>query len=113
MMIPQSFKDAQVKTFQDKLIAHHPAVITAGSLGGKTSAPSATASATYMVNLQTVKDALEAQQWGLTVNKDAKVTFSGGLPIPLGDYIKYGTETYRIIGNIVSDGHTTLYGKVM
>ena len=112
MIIPQSFKDLQAKTFQDKSIEHHPAVLTTGSLGGKTSAPSAT-STSYMVNLQTVKDALEAQEWGLIVNKDVKVTSSTALPIPVGDYIKYGTDTYRIVGNVVSDSHTTLYGKAM
>ncbi|MEI8200748.1 MAG: hypothetical protein WCG21_11860 [Eubacteriales bacterium] len=111
MIIPQSFKDAQTKAFQDKTIAHHARVETTGALGGKTSAPVVTSSGSYLVNLQVIKDALEAQQWGLTVNKDCKITRSGALAVPIGDYIKYGSDTYRIIENIASDSHVTLYGK--
>ena len=110
-MIPQSFKDAQKKAFQDKTIEHHARVETAGTLGGKTSAPAVLSSGSYLVNLQVVSDALEAQQWGLTVNKDCKITCSDALPIPVADYVVCGSDTYRVVDSIASDGHVTLYGK--
>ena len=111
MIIPQSFKAAQIKAFQDKTITHYVRVETVGALGSKTSAPAVVSSGSYMVNLQVVKDALEAQQWGLTVNKDCKITCSGALPIPVADYVKYGADTYRIVDSTVSDSHVALYGK--
>lgn len=111
MFVPQSFKDVQAAVFQDKTIAHHARVETSGTLGGKYSAPAAVSSGSYLVNLQVVKDALEAKQWGLTVNKDCKITCSGSLPIPIGDYIKHGSDTYIVVESIGSDSHITLYGK--
>lgn len=111
MIIPQSFRDAQRKAFQDKTIEHHIKVESAGALGGKTSAPAVTSSGSYQVNLQIVKDALVAQQWGLTVNKDCIITCSSSLPIPVADYVVHGSDTYRVVDSTASDSHITLYGK--
>jgi len=111
MIIPQSFRDAQKKAFQDKTIEHHARVETVGSLGGKTSAPAVSSSGSYLVNLQVIKDALVAQQWGLTVNKDCIITCSDALPIPVADYVVHGSDTYRVVDSTASDSHITLYGK--
>lgn len=111
MIIPQSFKDAQAAVFQDKTIAWHPTVVVTDSLGGKYPTVSPNSSGSYLVNIQVIQDALEAQQWGLTVNKDCKITRSGSISIPIGDHIKYGSDTYRIVHVLASDSHVTLYGK--
>jgi len=111
MEIPESFRNAQKAAFQDKTIAHHVAVSTTGALGGVTVAPAVTSSGSYSVNLQVVKDVLEAQEWGLTVNKDVRITSSDALPIPIGDYVKHGSETYRVIQRIDADSYWLLYGK--
>ncbi len=111
MEIPQSFRNAQKAVFQDKTIVHHAAVSTTGSLGGVTVAPAVTSSGSYSVNLQVIKDAIEAQEWGLTVNKDVRITSSDALPIPNGDFIKHGSETYRVVQRIDADSYWLLYGQ--
>lgn len=111
MIIPQSFKDAQKAAFQNKTIAHHVAVPSTGTLGSKSVAPAVTSSGSYQVNLQVIKDALEAQAWGLVVNKDVRVTSSDDLPIPNGDFIKYASETYRVVQRINADSYWLIYGQ--
>lgn len=111
MEISESFRKAQKAAFQDKTIDHHVAVSTTGSLGSVTVAPAVTSSGSYSVNLQVVKDVLEAQEWGLTVNKDVRITSSDALPIPIGDFIKYGPETYRVVQRIDADSYWLLYGQ--
>ena len=107
MKIPDSFKAIQRQVFQDKTIAHRPKIETTGSLGSVTVKPGAITQ-TYPVNFQLLSDALVAQERGLVVAQDAKVTSSDPLPIEVGDYVQYGGKVYKVIGHPVYDSHDEL-----
>ncbi len=107
MKIPDSFKAVQRQVFQDKVIQHRPAVTQTGSLGSITVVPGSISSS-YDGNFQLLSDALVAQEWGLVVARDAKVTSSDPLPIAVGDYVQHKGKVYKVIGHPVFDSHDEL-----
>ena len=107
MQISDVFKAAQRATFQDKTIQYRPAVKRTGSLGSVTTGPGEII-ATYQANFQILSDALVAQEWGLTVARDAQVTSSARLPPKVGDYIQYDGAVYKVVGHPIYDSHDKL-----
>ena len=105
MRIPQSFKEAQSRAFQDKQVWHRPKVTTTGGLGTAQSYPSTELAESYLVNLQRLSDELVAQEWGLVLARDAQMTVSDILGLPVGDYIQHGSLVYKIVGNPSADSH--------
>lgn len=105
MNIPASFTKVQQEVFQDKRVEHFLPVLSTGSLGTKTSAPAAEPTAEYYVNIRKVTDALKAQEWGLTVNRDAVMTVSKSLEVNEGDYIRHNNRMYRVVSCITRDAY--------
>ena len=113
MRIPDSFKAAQAAAFQDKTITHYAAVTTCGTRGTETTAPAASASGEYHVNLRPVRNELEAKEYGLTIGRDAIVTSSAAISVPIGDYIRHGGLTYRVLARIEHDAYVVLTCKAV
>lgn len=112
MKIPDSFRRAQRAIFQDKTIAHHPAVDSTDALGGKYKGPTEAPKASYTgVNVQVLSDALAAQEYGLRLGMDVLLTCADPLCIPAGDYVQWGAGMYRITAVLQHDSHIRLLGK--
>jgi len=105
MKIPERFKQKQAEVFQDKAVEHYLPVVTKGALNTETTAPAQEASGTYRVNFRTVTDALKAQEYGLTVGRDAAMKSSNPLPVMLGDFIRHGGKLYRVVGDLPRDAY--------
>lgn len=104
MVIPDSFKRAQA-ILQDKTIKCFLPVETKGSLGTVTVKPSAQAYAAFKGNFQIVTDVIKAQEYGLTVNRDAVVTAAHDVGVSPGDFLTCGS-CYRVVGIAKHDSHT-------
>ena len=88
MKIPDKFKDMQARVFQDKVVEHFLPVSTSGSLGTPASRPADAPSGRYQVNFTLVTDDLIAQEWGLTINRDAVMAASFPPPVEEGHFIR-------------------------
>lgn len=106
MKIPDKFKDMQARVFQDKTVEHFLPVSVSGSLGTPTSRPADAPSGGYQVNVMLVTDDLKAQEWGLTVNRDAVMTASFPPPVEDGHFIRYNGQFYRVAGVQPFDAYT-------
>ncbi len=113
MKIPDSFKEAIANTFMDKEVSLRALVETTGSLGSVTRGPASTSSGTYSCNLQVISDAITAQEWGLTIGQDAKLTATEAIPCKRGDYLDYKAQVFRIEGILQRDSHQVLMLKYL
>ena len=100
MKIPDKFKDIQARVFQDKTVEHFLPISSSGSLGTPTSQPADAPSGRYQVNFMLVTDDLKAQEWGLSINRDAVMTAS--FPPP----VRYNGQFYRVTGVQPFDAYT-------
>lgn len=112
MQIPDRFKQKQAEVFQDKTVGHHLPVVITGTLGTETVKPGEQAGI-YNMNFRIVTDALKAQEYGLTVNKDAIAKTSHPEGIQHGDYLQYDGVMYRIIGLQPKDSYTAYLCKAV
>ena len=111
MNIPDSFKTAQQAVFQDKTITHHAAVTAIGVLNTETVTPAQTPAAQYTVRVQPVHNELQAQEQGLTAHEDIIIRSSAALPIPKGDFVRYGECFFRVVARVEHDAYTELNCK--
>ncbi len=105
MKIPDCFKTVQKAVFQDKAVTIHSPVETKGSLNTVTVTPNAEAKLQTLGNFRIIKDELQAKEYGLTVGRDATLTFSEHKGIAVGDFICYQSLFYRVTACIVRDSH--------
>lgn len=113
MRIPESFKKAQKRAFQDKRIEHYRRTVMIQDSEGNDIEGALTLLNSYVVNLVFISDKVIAEEWGLKLDKDVSVTYSDNYPIEHKDLIKYNGVLYEVIGKPVKDSHTTLYCKVI
>lgn len=106
MKIPDKFKDMQVRVFQDKVVEHFLPVSTSGSLGTPASWPADAPSGRYQVNFTLVTDDLKAQEWGLSINRDAVMMASFPPPVEEGHFIRRNGQFYRVAGVQSFDAYT-------
>lgn len=111
MKIPESFKKAQKRAFQDKRIEHYRRAEATQDGEGNDIEGALTLINTYDVNLVFISDRVIAEEWGLRLDKDVSVTYSDNYPIEHKDLIKYNNVLYEVIGKPVKDSHTALYCK--
>lgn len=105
MKIPKSFITAQKEVFQDKTVTVHAPVKIKGSLNTVTVEPNTEAKSQALGNFRIIKDELQAKEYGLTVGRDATLTFSEHKGITVGDFICYQSLFYRVTACIVRDSH--------
>lgn len=113
MKIPDKFKGMQARVFQDKTIEHFLPVSHSGPLGTPASRPADTQSGSYQVNFMLVTDDLKAQEWGLTINRDAVMTSSFPPPVKEGHFIRYAGQFYRVTGVQTFDAYTLFLLKAV
>lgn len=111
MVISEKFKQAQRQIFQDKIIEIYPETKILGGLGTPQSKPGDTASWSGKANFRIITNELQAQEYGLSIGKDATVTYSGEIPAKAGEYVKYSGDFYRITEVIRRDAYTKLMCK--
>ena len=104
MRIPDSFKAVQRAVFQDKTGYHRVREETKGSLGSVIASVGGIVG-THKVNLQVVQDAVVAAEWGLRIGKDAFMTCSDDLEIPIGDYVQHEGTVYQVQEALDRDSH--------
>lgn len=113
MLITDSFKDAINRTFMDKTVKYRPAVEVVGGLGSVVIKPADISAGSYKCNVQVLSDAVTAQEWGLTVGQDLKLTTTEPIPCERADYLDYSGKVYRIDGIIERDSHQVLMLKYL
>lgn len=113
MQIPDGFRNAIKTVFMDKTVGLRKQVEKTGELGSVTKAPALTYSGQYQCNVQTIADAINAQEWGLTIGQDAKLSASDPIPCERGDYLDYNEKVYRIEGILDRDSHQELILKLL
>lgn len=111
MKIPESFKTAQKRTFQDKTVEHYRLSEMTQDSEGNDIDGAMNLIGTYLVNLRLLTDRVVAEEWGLEVEKDVSITYNDDLPILHNDLIKYNNEYFKVIGKPMTDSHTKLYCK--
>lgn len=104
MLIDDRFKAIQKAVFQDKTVSLRPAEETVGTLGSVIRTPGAIIG-TARVNFQMLSDRLVAEEYGLTVNKDALMTCSDPVGVGKGDYVQYGGAVYLVHETPSFDSH--------
>lgn len=108
LVINKSFKQAQKSIFQDKIIEIYPEEKSSGSLGTPQSKPASAPSWCGKVNFRIITNALQAEQYGLRLGKDASVTCSDIIPAEIGGYVQYSGDYYRITEIISHDAYIKL-----
>lgn len=111
MKIPDSFKTVQKAVFQDKTVTVYSPVEIKGSLNTVTVEPNSEAKSQTLGNFRIIKDELQAKEYGLTVGRDATLTFSEHQNIAVGDFICYQSLFYRVAACIVRDSHDKYFLK--
>lgn len=102
--ISASFTAAQQAAFQDKPVKIRPAVEVTGGLGS-VSTQAGSVSETVLANFQYVSDKLLAEEWGLTISKDAVMTRTVSCELFKGDFVQYDSTVFRVIEAIRHDSH--------
>lgn len=113
MKIPESFKKAQKRAFQDKHIEHYQRAVMTQDSEGNDIEGILTLLNSYDVNLVFISDKVIAEDWGLRLDKDVAITYNDDLPIQHKDLIKYNNEYYEVIGKPITDSHTKLFCKLI
>jgi len=112
MKIPEQFKKQQAEVFQDRQVSHHLPAVSVGVLGTETVTPGVL-QGVYNVNFRVLTDALQAQEYGLVVNRDAIVKTSFPFDAKEGDFLKYRSVFYRIVGTQPTDAYTAYLLKAV
>lgn len=109
MRIPNSFKQAQKRVFQDKRIYHMRAKDVVGSLGSIVTEPDPETRRAYTANVQYVSDRMTAEEYGLRIGIDLRITASAPLCIQKGDYVEFGHNLYRVTETPKYDSYCAYY----
>ena len=111
MRIPESFKQAQKRVFQDKIMYRYKAKNDVGGLGSVVTEPDYDTVVEYAVNVQFVSDAAVAEEYGLRIGTDISITTSSNISVEKGDYIKYLDDLYRVTESPRYDSHFVYLAK--
>jgi hypothetical protein len=109
MIIPNSFKEAQKRVFQDKTITVFAETTTQDAEGGLVK--SHTEQSTFQANVHLVSDMVKAEMYGLTENRDIQVVSSDSITLERDALIGYSNDLYRVTGIEHKDSHTVLFCK--
>jgi hypothetical protein len=109
MNIPNSFKEAQKRVFQDKTITVFAETTTQDAEGGLVK--SHTDQSTFQANVHLVSDMVKAEMYGLSVNSDIQVVSSETVDVDRNALIGYAGDLYRVTGIEHKDSHTVLFCK--
>ena len=109
MRIPDSFKQAQKRVFQDKRICHMRAKDVVGSLGSVVTEPDPETRRAYTANVQYVSDRIIAEEYGLRIGTDLCITVSEPLCIQKGDYVEFRQHLYCVTETPKYDSYCAYY----
>lgn len=107
MKIPDSFKCAQIRAFQDKTATFYPPKQTENiGFGSVTDAPAEEPAATVAVNWRVLDNVEIAEAYGLRVGTDVRLTASS-VPDGLqpGWFVVDGSNVYEVKAVIPHDSH--------
>ena len=111
MKIPESFKRAQKRVFQDKVAALYKKIESTGSLGSVTTDPD-DKGIDFRGNVQIVNDETVITEYGLVAGTDICITTCDfSIDAVKGDFVKYNGHFYEIVGAPNADSHITLLCK--
>lgn len=111
MKVPESFKRAQKRVFQDKAAELYKKVESKGSLGSVTTDPGPKG-VEFQGNVQIVNDETVITEYGLVAGTDICITICNpSLDAEKGDFVKYNGQFYEIVSTPRADSHITLLCK--
>jgi len=109
MIIPNSFKEAQKRVFQDKTITVFTETTTQDAEGGLVKTH--TEQSTFKANVHLVSDLVKAEMYGLSVNSDIQVVSSDSIALERDALIGYAGNFFRVTGIEHKDSHTVFFCK--
>lgn len=111
MKVPESFKHAQKRVFQDKAAELYKKVESKGSLGSVTTDPD-NKGIEFRGNIQIVNDETVITEYGLVAGTDICITTcDSSIDAVKGDFVKYNGQFYEIVSTPRADSHVTLLCK--
>lgn len=109
MNIPNSFKEAQRRAFQDKCFCHMKSKEIVGSLGSITTEPDRCRCHRHVANVQYVQNEMIAEEYGLRLGVDIQITVSEPICIEKGDYVECGQYLYKVTETMKYDSYCAYY----